>query len=522
MTPIAFYSWQLFALALVSAQPASEKISWGQCDQLYIDISSVPIECGTLIVPLDYTDPNNNRTHILDVIKTRAQGEHFKGTIVLSFGGPGVNAFANFVSSIPVMRKLTGDQHDLVTFDQRGADNRGLRFSCYDSDEERLLATSPHPLCIFPESSDTAIGRLWAEGKGLADRCFEKMKDIGEFVGTASTARDVMQIVDALDETPLLNFYGMSYGSALGTTIAAMFPERIGSMVLDANLNPHEYYNSFVNPEMVTDADAAFTAFLSECIAAGSAQCALASTGLSALDLEITIRDLIESTKYNPIPFPPETSQFDALWGGSVLDFSAFKNMIALALYSPTSFPVMASGLAGLMQGNMTAMAAWRKLLSGARYGFEVEALQGIRCSDHRKRATSVEEVLPEIEEARRISWYGGNAAFDHSMFTMPCANWRFDAKERYEGNFQVKTRNPVLLVGTTYDPVTPMVSARNVSATFEGSAVLEVKGFGHVTTAHPSECANKIMRDYFANAVLLEPVMKCEPDQKVFDLSKG
>lgn len=90
----------------------------------------------------------------------------------------------------------------------RGSDKRGLRFSCYDSDEERLLATSPHPLCIFPEASDAAVGKLWAEGQGLADRCFDKMKDVGEFISTAFTARDVMQIVDALDEGPLLNYYG--------------------------------------------------------------------------------------------------------------------------------------------------------------------------------------------------------------------------------------------------------------------------------------------------------------------------
>lgn len=35
----------------------------------------------------------------------------------------------------------------------------------------------------------------------------------------------------------------MSYGTALGSTLAAMFPDRINSMVLDGVLNPHEYYN---------------------------------------------------------------------------------------------------------------------------------------------------------------------------------------------------------------------------------------------------------------------------------------
>ena len=36
---------------------------------------------------------------------------------------------------------------------------------------------------------------------------------------------------------------GMSYGTLLGATLAAMFPDRIGRMVLDGVLNPHEYYN---------------------------------------------------------------------------------------------------------------------------------------------------------------------------------------------------------------------------------------------------------------------------------------
>ena len=37
---------------------------------------------------------------------------------------------------------------------------------------------------------------------------------------------------------------GMSYGTTLGATIAAMFPDRIGTMVLDGVLNSHEYWNA--------------------------------------------------------------------------------------------------------------------------------------------------------------------------------------------------------------------------------------------------------------------------------------
>lgn len=35
----------------------------------------------------------------------------------------------------------------------------------------------------------------------------------------------------------------MSYGTALGATLAAMFPDRMNRVVLDGVLNPHEYYD---------------------------------------------------------------------------------------------------------------------------------------------------------------------------------------------------------------------------------------------------------------------------------------
>ena len=68
----------------------------------------------------------------------------------------------------------------------------------------------------------------------------------------------MIRIAEALDDDGLLRFWGkcfldpaeswpinclgFSYGTVLGATVAAMFPEKIDKLVLDGVLNPHEYY----------------------------------------------------------------------------------------------------------------------------------------------------------------------------------------------------------------------------------------------------------------------------------------
>jgi len=45
-------------------------------------------------------------------------------------------------------------------------------------------------------------------GGSIANRCYDKKKDIGEFLGSSSVARDMIRIVDALGEDGLLRYWG--------------------------------------------------------------------------------------------------------------------------------------------------------------------------------------------------------------------------------------------------------------------------------------------------------------------------
>ena len=58
--------------------------------------------------------------------------------------------------------------------------------------------------------------------------------------------------MDALGEPDgLLTYYGVSYGTVLGVTFAAMFPDKVGRMVLDAVVSQY-WSRSVISPILGT------------------------------------------------------------------------------------------------------------------------------------------------------------------------------------------------------------------------------------------------------------------------------
>jgi hypothetical protein len=57
-------------------------------------------------------------------------------------------------------------------------------------------------------ASDTALGAHWAIQNMYAQSCQESAGENGTLIGTGFTARDVMQIVDALGGDRMLRYWG--------------------------------------------------------------------------------------------------------------------------------------------------------------------------------------------------------------------------------------------------------------------------------------------------------------------------
>lgn len=85
-----------------------------------------------------------------------------------------------------------------------------LPFSCF-SDETLRAAYYADLTNSVTNASDTAIGQAWSTVELMTAYCLNSTdaQEIGGLIGTAFTARDMMQIVDALGEDGLLRFYGV-------------------------------------------------------------------------------------------------------------------------------------------------------------------------------------------------------------------------------------------------------------------------------------------------------------------------
>ncbi|PGH09344.1 hypothetical protein GX51_00787 [Blastomyces parvus] len=495
-----------------STKPSTERIlSYYPCEnstlspllleKLREPMEALNMKCGNVTVPLDYTAPESDDTIELELVSVPAAKQPARGTIMFNFGGPGATARDGLIALAGTLLVVTGGEYNLLAFDPR-ATGTTIPVSCYENDLDTLEFLRTATTAGY--SSDTALGKIWAGAKIHADACLKNANDTLPYISTAFVARDLMSVVDALDEDGMLRFWGVSYGTTLGITAAAMFPDKIDKMVLDGVQNPHHYYHDITEFDQWTNSDRAFSEIFKTCLE-NPDQCPLAHRNKNPRHLEKTIWKLIDALKYRPITI-----------GGILFDHSGIKNMIAGALYDTGRWQSLTANLELLLTGKAhTDPSKFGSDALTTVLGAPVStALTGIRCVDKAYRTHSYDEFEAASEELHSISRVYGDLT---SPLVADCARWKVEPKERYEGDFNVRTKNPVLLTGNRGDAHTPLISAYNVSATFKGSVVLEVDGFGHGSMALPSKCTMKNMVAYWTKGKLPAHGTVCEVESRPF-----
>lgn len=81
---------------------------------------------------------------------------------------------------------------------------------------------------------------------------------------------------------------------------------------------------------------------------------------------------------------------------------------------------------------------------------------------------------------------------------------WPARSVERLPSFRRQKLRNQILIIGNTWDPITPVASARFVADLLGDQAVVvEQLGFGHTTLAESSNCTDKILADHIMRGIV-------------------
>ena len=218
---------------------------------------------------------------------------------------------------------------------------------------------------------------------------------------------------------------------------------------------------------------------------------------------------LFEKLKTEPLLIPVEGSD------PVPITFSVVNSLVLSLLYRHNDYQTLAALLVAAIAEDVDALNA---ALSGGGVSAipqQAEAVMGIRCGDKVPRADELSDLDALDDEFDAASKYF--SGFARGYYVYACAQWAFEAKERYDGDFRASTASPILFIGNTYDPVTPLASAKNMSAGFEGSVVLQHDGFGHTSIAQTSNCTNEAIARYFADGTLPEDGTVCEVNDPLF-----
>lgn len=303
-------------------------LQWHKCYESF--------ECARLQVPLDWNNRSNPNTVAIAVTRLPAvvpRDDHtFGKSILLNPGGPGGSGVDEVLWHGFKIRDTIVDSPDrhfeIIGFDPRGVHHTTPSVLCFGDDWLRQVWLYRNWASGQLGSSKWCLNFKWAAYKSLADMCETTNSDqlgdglnMHQFVSTALTARDMLAIVDALQaeslkypkghhtdqiaaatktEPDLLQYWGFSYGTFLGNTFASMFPNRVGKLILDGNVDPYDYAATGWLKNLF-DSNKNLHWFYYSCFHARE-KCALYDSNTTSLfDIERKVLHVLEELYQNPV-----------------------------------------------------------------------------------------------------------------------------------------------------------------------------------------------------------------------------
>lgn len=426
--------------------------------------------CGTVSVPLDYADPSKGAIGIRVISVPARIPSRRIGSLLVNPGGPGASGVQFVAGAFDRLFPTLNERFDIVGFDPRGTG---------DSNPVKCQGTAAldHLVALDPIIDDPSEREdLIATSEQLARACQQNSKALLPYVGTDNVARDMEALRSALGDDKL-NYLGFSYGSAIGTRYAVMYPTHIRAMALDGVLDPATSALD-QGTQQAEGFQRNYQEFLARCIA-------LSPCPLGA-DPNTVITRLISGLDTHPISMP------DGRTVGRGLAIDA----IAYSMYDPDLWIPLYGLWARAVRGDVSGLLALVDAYTGRTsrgYDHLVEANTAISCVDQGSPADIATLDARVAQLQARDPLFAGAAVYGD----LPCDQW--PVRGPAAAPIDVTGAPPILLVGGTNDPATPYPWAQALHRQIHGSVLLTRDGFGHTSYGHSTCAASRI------NAYLLD-----------------
>lgn len=449
----------------------SDTIEWDDCGTA---------ECGTLDVPYDYDDPSKG-SFTLALAKHEATGDRI-GSLLVNPGGPGFGGMVLALQAPGIYSSAILEHFDIIGWDPRGTGESTPAVDCVDEYDTYFGLD-------VPPSDQAEHDAIVEAGREFGIECEENSGEILPYISTEASARDIDSIRQALGEDQI-SYFGFSYGSELGAVWVKLFPETVRAAVIDGASDPEAgYVQGGLNQAMGFERQ--LDAFLAQC--SDDTTCAFNSGGDAAGAFDALMEELGQS------PLEVSADRTPVTRG---VAYTAVAN----AMYLQELWPGLAEALADAADGDGSGLLAgyddyYQRLPDGS-YGNELEAFLAISCLDDPGPRTveGVDENIPEFQAlAPRLG--------DSFAYGYVCALWPIDPVGKVD--VTGAGDGPIVVIGTTGDPATPLESTENMAKTLADGRLIVVTADQH-TGYGVNSCVDDAVDAYLVDLEAPEDGLEC------------
>jgi pimeloyl-ACP methyl ester carboxylesterase len=361
---------------------------------------------------------------------------------------------------------------DVVGFDPRGVASSTPVKCIPDPLKEEVVAAEPQPVTTVQLQDRFALAHR------VADGCAKRYGNALGTFNTVDTARDMDRLRRSLGD-PKLTYLGYSYGTVLGATYAQLFPRNVRAMVLDGAVDPG------ADPQTAAEDQArametGFDAFATNCTGL------IAGCPIGAEPRKFAV-DLLAQAEKIPIASsaPGDTRKASA---GVVM------TAIRAGISESGTWPQLAQALSAAQRGDAKGVFALADSAAGrladGTYSNRLDAMTAVNCADTTTTFTEAQITTTVADWNAKYPLFGAGQAAD----LYGCSVWK--AHRTPVPKPVAAGSPPILVVGNTGDPVTPMAGAQSLATNLASGVLLVWQGQGH--TSYPrNSCVISNVDDY-------------------------